>query len=230
MDTLSEELWEPAKVFFEERKHAGEEGRKWTGWEEELRDCGEEDPALALPTLLRTLGPSSIALYKHILGRQRVLFYTAPPVARAGALCRAAADMALRLQLSPPPNLELSPKAKDGVPLLGMVTLHDLDRLEKASGEGRGWIACTTDALFLERPQYYDLVVDLSPKTGARPALFVSRPIPGAPSRGATHRLQSTRFTWSDVRLVRVSIKQSYVIDTYSAAVDRTRAYPFSRR
>ena len=226
MDTLPDEQWEPARTFFDERKHVDEE-RKWAGWEEELRDCGEEDPALALPTLLRTLGPSSIALYKHILGRQRILFYTAPPVARAGALCRAAADMAMRLQLSPPSHLEMSPKAKDGVPVLGMVTLHDLDRLESASGEGRGWIACTTDALFLERPQYYDLVIDLTPRSGTRPALFVSRPLPGAPQRGATHRLQTTRFTWSDVRLVRITARLSCEWDAYFQIVDRTRAHPF---
>ncbi|KAH9058903.1 hypothetical protein EDB83DRAFT_2388249 [Lactarius deliciosus] len=32
--------------------------------------------------------------------------------------------------------------------------------LERDSQTGRGWIACTTDAVFLEKPQYYDLHID----------------------------------------------------------------------
>ncbi|KAH8996047.1 hypothetical protein EDB92DRAFT_118800 [Lactarius akahatsu] len=34
--------------------------------------------------------------------------------------------------------------------------------LERESRTGRGWIACTTDAVLLEKPQYYDLVIDLT--------------------------------------------------------------------
>ena len=62
----------------------------------------------------------------------------------------------------------LKGKSKEPVKILGVVTLHDLDRLEAESKTGRGWIACTTDAIFLEKPAYYDLVIDLT--TAATPS------------------------------------------------------------
>ncbi|KAJ2936099.1 hypothetical protein H1R20_g994, partial [Candolleomyces eurysporus] len=44
-----------------------------------------------------------------------------------------------------------------------MVTLHDLLSTKLEDSEtGQGWIACTTDALFLEKPSYYDLLIDLT--------------------------------------------------------------------
>ena len=49
--------------------------------------------------------------------------------------------------------------------VLGMVTLNDITSLEAESATGRGWIACTTDALFMEKPQYYDLIIDLTTST-----------------------------------------------------------------
>jgi hypothetical protein len=49
-----------------------------------------------------------------------------------------------------------------------------MDMLERESRTGRGWIACTTDALFLEKPQYYDLVIDLT--TYASERLASARP------------------------------------------------------
>ena len=52
------------------------------------------------------------------------------------------------------------------IPVLGQVTLSDLGRLEEETKKGNGWIACTTDAIFLERPECYDLVVDLSSMKG----------------------------------------------------------------
>jgi len=81
--------WEPARIFFEERKlkraDLGGAG-DWTGWSEELDGAFSETidshPSLHLPHLLRILGPSSLTLYKHILGRKRVLIYTLPRVPR----------------------------------------------------------------------------------------------------------------------------------------------------
>lgn len=110
--------------------------------------------------------------------------------------------------------------------MLGMVTLSDLDRMQKEGASGRGWIACmlptyfhsislfilfnssgTTDAIFLEKPSHYDLLIDLTastPNKATRPAFFSSRPVPssGMSSRGPTHRLSSVRFAWSDIKLV----------------------------
>ena len=64
----------------------------------------------------------------------------------------------------------------------------------------------TTDALFLEKPQYYDLVIDtttFSPERVSRPNLQLSVREPNGRSRRPSYRLSTVRFTWSDVKLVR---------------------------
>lgn len=78
-----------------------------------------------------------------------------------------------------------------------MVTLSDMSRL----GSESGWIACTTDAIFLEKPSCYDLLIDMT-YSGPRPAFYASKPIIPPPPRGQTHRLSTTRFAWSDIKLV----------------------------
>jgi hypothetical protein len=176
-------------------------------------------PTLHLPHLLRVLGPSSLTLYKHVLGRRRILIYTQPPVEAACFLCQVAADMCFEDQTTPLSEDEtpgatpqLKGKHKEGINVLGTVTLHDIDMLERESLTGRGWIACTTDALFLEKPQHYDLVIDLT--TYASERLATARPglqlvIQEPSSRRPTYRLSTVRFTWSDVKLVRMSFHRT---------------------
>ncbi|GJE95274.1 hypothetical protein PsYK624_114570 [Phanerochaete sordida] len=191
-------------------------------------------PTLHLPHLLRALGPSSLTLYKHILGRRRVLIYTAPPVEPACVLCQVAADMCFEAQTTPSFNLDepsafgftsaakgkLKDKACAGVKVLGVVTLHDLDRLKAESMDGRGWVACTTDAIFLEKPEYYDLLVDLTvtPIRGGRPAMASPKTSSSdsSPFGREKYKLSAVRFTWSDVklwteldRLVQLSLDES---------------------
>jgi hypothetical protein len=60
--------------------------------------------------------------------------------------------------------------------------------------------AGTTDAIFLEKPQYYDLVIDLTTSTPmkvSRPTFYASRSV----SQGK-FKLSVIRFAWSDVKLV----------------------------
>jgi len=106
----------------------------------------DSNPTLHLPHLLRILGPSSLTLYKHVLGRKRILFYTLPPVEVACILCQVAADLCYENQLGVNPNEiqtgRLKGKHKDPINVLGMITLADLNRLEVESRTGRGWIAC----------------------------------------------------------------------------------------
>ncbi|KAI6145014.1 hypothetical protein BKA82DRAFT_652193 [Pisolithus tinctorius] len=231
--------WEPARAFFEERmvRRADLRGAgQWRGWSYELDNPAvaptPSTPTLHLPHLLRILGPSTLTLYKHVLGRRRILIYTLPPVEPACVLCHVAADLCFEAQCktfyggSGPHDTDdeegehsdgsgargsglptrLSGRSREGITVLGMVTLSDLDKMHHEGKTGRGWIACTTDAIFLEKPSYYDLVIDLTTSTplrSTRPTLYVSKPIhqqsPG--SRGPTHRLSLVRFTWSDVRL-----------------------------
>jgi hypothetical protein len=183
------------------------------------------NPTLHLPHLLRVLGPSSLTLYKHVLGRRRILVYTQPPIEPAGIFCQVAADMCFEDQTalgSPEGSAASRPrlkgKQKDGISVLGVVTLHDIGLLESESMTGRGWIACasffqgafvlptfcfsvgTTDALFLEKPQYYDLVIDMT--TFSRPSLQLSVRESNGRSLKPSYRLSTIRFTWSDVKLV----------------------------
>ncbi|KAJ7075267.1 hypothetical protein B0H15DRAFT_867468 [Mycena belliarum] len=210
--------WEPARAFFNERRvvraDLGGAG-DWNGWSHELLerlddDFTEQNPTVHLPHLLRILGPSSLTLYKHVVGRRRILIYTLPPVEAASILCQVAADMAYEHQVeydtSPgSPSSRLHGKCKDGISVLGMVTLNDLDRLHQEGTTGRGWVACTTDAIFLEKPSCYDLLIDLTtstPNKATRPTFYSSRPVqPTSPARGPTHRLSVVRFAWSDIKL-----------------------------
>ncbi|KZT66324.1 hypothetical protein DAEQUDRAFT_813671 [Daedalea quercina L-15889] len=209
--------WEPARVFFEERKvrqpDLGGAG-DWRGWGAELERDGatlDTDPTIHLPHLLRILGPSSLTLYKHVLGRRRILIYTLPPVEAACILCQVAADICYQWQngdadapidhdTQPAPRLK--GKSIEGVKVLGMITLNDLSKLDEESKSGRGWIACTTDAIFLERPSYYDLLIDLRTSTpNTRPTFYVTKPYEQSGSKMPSYRLSVARFTWSDVKL-----------------------------
>jgi hypothetical protein len=61
----------------------------------------------------------------------------------------------------------------------------------------------TTDAIFLEKPNLYDLLIDLTSPSQSRPhrpALSVSRPVESSNGR-KSYKLQTVRFTWSDVKL-----------------------------
>ncbi|EJF59440.1 hypothetical protein DICSQDRAFT_65039 [Dichomitus squalens LYAD-421 SS1] len=227
-DTMepTDEDWDPAREFFEQRKvrqtlddssasTSSSTGSNWRGWAAELDGSRSDSaPTVHLPHLLRILGPSSLTLYKHILGRRRVLIITLPPVEAACILCQVAADTCYEEQVSelvstidPSENEESEPrrlkgKSTSGIKVLGMVTLNDLDKLAFESKSGRGWIACTTDSIFLDKPSYYDLLIDLRSATpNTRPAFYVAKPVDQLNGRGPTHRLSSVRFTWSDVRL-----------------------------
>ncbi|KAF5375835.1 hypothetical protein D9615_008178 [Tricholomella constricta] len=217
----TEDQWEPARVFFEERKvrraDLGGLG-DWYGWSHELKEIETDPPAnptFHLPHLLRILGPSSLTMYKHVLGRRRILIYTLPPVEAACILCQVAADICYEAQLDNSPEGHqtshphigrLKGRCKEPINVLGMVTLSDMDRLHSESLTGRGWIACTTDAIFLEKPSCYDLLIDLTtstPNKATRPTFYASKPIPPQPgnSRSPTHRLSTIRFAWSDIKL-----------------------------
>ena len=189
------------------------------------------NPTVHLPHLLRILGLSTITLYKHILGRKRILIYTLPPVEAAGILCQVAADMCYEDQVDydpssdlcdPPagldaggsrvdgPSLRLKGRTRESIRVLGMITLSDLDMLKSEDNCRRGWIACTTDAIYLDKPSLYDLVVDLTtstPSKSSRPTLYLSRPTEWTEDgRGRNHKLSQVGFTWSDVKVVSIFV------------------------
>ncbi|KAF9074596.1 hypothetical protein BDP27DRAFT_1416010 [Rhodocollybia butyracea] len=199
-DTLqpSETDWEATREYFDEHKM-------------ESTDLGGKPGPIksnvASSSSVADTGPSTLTLYKHVIGRKRILIYTLPPVEAACIFCHVAADFCYEQQVETGSN-RLSGKSKEGISVLGMITLSDVDRLEAVGKTGRGWIACTTDAIFLERPSYYDLLIDLTtstPDKATRPTFYSSLPIPAqqaSSSRSPTHCLSTIRFTWSDVKLV----------------------------
>ena len=122
----------------------------------------ESNPALHLTHLLRILGPSALTLYKHVLGRRRILIYTLPPVEAACILCQVAADMCYENQVDEGSEGDgqtpaiggqiLRGKYKESIDVLGMVTLSDMDMLYSNGRTSRGWIAC----------EYLVVVLDVS--------------------------------------------------------------------
>ena len=115
--------WAPARAFFEARRAGSGSGSaggagEWRGWDAELgcagsgtgaggpgaganAQCDDSNPTVHLPHLLQVLGPSCLTLYKHVLGRRRVLIYTLPPVEAACVLCQVAADLCYEEQIAP---------------------------------------------------------------------------------------------------------------------------------
>ena len=251
--------WSPAESYFEQRRDSQADSSDpgvWRGWSDELYSVSasaivapiptrrviyhqpnisiQPDPDFYsstphLPHLLRILGVSTITLYKHILGRKRILIYTLPPVEPSGILCQVAADMCYEDQVdydptldqrSPPVGLDtggsridgsslrLKGRTRESIKVLGMVTLSDLDMLQSEDSCRRGWVACTTDAIFLEKPSCYDLVIDLTtstPSKTSRPTLYLSRPTEWTEDgKGRRHKLSQVRFTWSDLKVVSI--------------------------
>ncbi|KAG8792032.1 hypothetical protein FRC12_007465 [Ceratobasidium sp. 428] len=130
----------------------------------------------------------------------------APVVEPACVLARVAADICFgwRSEIDP---------AGDGpegaIPVLGMVGLDAIEKLGEDSLKRSGWIACTTERIFFEKPHLYDLVVDLSPSLLAhsptavpassgddKPVLSVSVPS----TSSSSYKLAPTRPTFSDLK------------------------------
>src|SRR5260221_9764457 len=138
-------------------------------------------------------------LYKHVLGRKRIFIYTQPPVELACMLCQVAADICFEDQTAldsvegaTVPRPCLMGKQKEGINVLGVVTLHNIGRLERES-ETR-----------------HDLVIDttsVSPEWASRPGLQLSVRESNSRLRRPSYRPSTIRFTWSDVKLVRSQLQ-----------------------
>lgn len=112
-------------------------------------------------------------------------------------------------------SLRLKGRTRESIRVLGMVTLSDLDILQSDENCRRGWVACTTDAIYLEKPSLYDLVIDLTTSTPSKtscPTLYLSLPTEWAEDgKGRNHKLSSVRFTWSDVKVVSILCRRIFV-------------------
>lgn len=232
--------WAPAVAFFESRKlRTPISSTQWKDWETELQPLSSSsvnDPILHLPHLLNLFGPSFVTIYKHVLGRRRIMLYTAPPIEGAGILSQLLADLCLEDQLgsgyggtgeiSDDWRGRPTSRSGRGIVNLGTVTLHDMDRLEEQSSAHQGWIACTTDALFLEKQKSYDLLIDTTAamsRKGARPILYSSNPDASGSRQSQRHNI--VRFTWSDLKLW---MEIDRVLQVAAALSPKTRCCKFS--
>jgi len=92
-------------------------------------------PAFHLSHVLHILGISSLTLFKHALGRRRILIHTNPPVESACLLAQLAAVISSGEEGAAGVHTQR-------ISVLGVVGLTDLARIEKESSRGNGWIAC----------------------------------------------------------------------------------------
>jgi len=95
-----------------------------------------DHPAFHLSHVLRILGISSLTIFKHALGRRRVLIYTQPPVEPACLLAQLAAVISSGEEGD-------SGVVTNRIGVLGVVGLIDIHRIERETESGRGWIACS---------------------------------------------------------------------------------------
>ncbi|KAH9052326.1 hypothetical protein EDB87DRAFT_1692384 [Lactarius vividus] len=133
-------------------------------------------PTLHLPHLLRMLGPFSLTLYDHD-------------------------QMTKGLGMSTTPQFK--GKQKEGINVLTIVTLHNIDTLKQESRTSHSWIACTIDAMFLEK-----LALRPGHRLNFLHTLCCATMCPGLQpvikepyARRLTYRLSTSCFTWSDVKL-----------------------------
>lgn len=164
-----------------------------------------------MPALISAIGPIFPGLIKRLLQpSSRLLIFSSPPTFPASSL---AYNLSLLIQstLSSIGNQRISPHLL----VRGIIGLHDISRLSdenklRTSGEfGNGWIAWTTDKLLLEKPELYDLLLDLTPiastesefKNPSLPKLFSTLQVKDKKSSRMKFQLKSQSWTAKELAL-----------------------------
>ncbi|KAG0262519.1 hypothetical protein BG011_010102 [Mortierella polycephala] len=126
---------------------------------QEAEDIPASHPSQHFLELVQTMGPAVSVLWKAALLKKRILIYTPPPIEAA---CLAVYNICLMASV-PFGVTSASPiRSSERIQPLFCVGIHDIDVLMAFRG---GYVACTTDKLFLFKPQLYDVFVDLSAST-----------------------------------------------------------------
>ncbi|KAK4545309.1 hypothetical protein LTR36_003489 [Oleoguttula mirabilis] len=120
-----------------------------------------DHPALYMPALLDAFGPLLFPLYRAALLRKRILLLGSPPVQLN---CNVVYILSVLSSIPHPVNDLLQP---DTEPLfrtqpLFSVGIPDIPVLSSHSSKS-GWLATTTDDILGEKPQLWDLLVELAP-------------------------------------------------------------------
>ncbi|TIC37851.1 hypothetical protein E3Q09_00517 [Wallemia mellicola] len=121
----------------------------------------------ALAFLLDLLGPLLLLLFRFLLARKRVVVFFRPTEGRGVGWISTALDTLAKILNEVDDGVSNQTRTN----IIGNIGLIDLDRLKDIEG---GFVASTTDALLLEKPQVYDAIIDLSPKV-KYPSLYISQ-------------------------------------------------------
>ncbi|KAF9184165.1 hypothetical protein BGZ51_003529 [Haplosporangium sp. Z 767] len=167
---------------------------------QEAEDIPASHPSQHFLELIQTMGPAVSILWKAALLKKRILIYTPPPIEAA---CLAVYNICLMASV-PFGVTSASPiRSSERIQPLFCVGIHDIDTLVAVRG---GYVACTTDKLFLFKPQLYDVLVDLS-------ALNVQ-------ARYSTHKMAHPK-----IKLVKMVREEQSLLDIGPHFVDRRRYY-----
>ncbi|KAG0376303.1 hypothetical protein BGX24_007936 [Mortierella sp. AD032] len=111
--------------------------------------------------LVESFGPSVYTLWKAALSRKRILIYTPPPIE---STCLAVYNICLMATI-PSGELQLAQtRSNERLQPLFCVGIQDIDNMASLRG---GYVACTTEKLFMFKLHLFDLVVDLSATSGS---------------------------------------------------------------
>ncbi|KAK9240319.1 hypothetical protein V1525DRAFT_395610 [Lipomyces kononenkoae] len=149
-------------------------------------------PAHSLPSFLDTFGPLVFKVWKAALTRERILIVGDVPIEQG---CQFVYDIAMLANI-PNSIAELLPIPAYRIRPLYAIGIYDLEYIKSLSSlppaeEARqrkhspfyGWIAYTTDKILLDKPDLYDVVIQLPPLAASMhaaasvaPAVAHSRP------------------------------------------------------
>ncbi|KAI8604737.1 hypothetical protein EDD21DRAFT_193702 [Dissophora ornata] len=128
----------------------------------ETDDIPPSHPSHHFLRLVQTMGPSVYSLWKAALLKKRILIYTPLPIEAA---CLSVYNICLMATI-PSGATSIPPgRSSERIQPLFCVGIYDIDHMSDIRG---GYVACTTDKLFLSKPQLYDVLVDLSAASNPR--------------------------------------------------------------
>ncbi|KAG0202429.1 hypothetical protein BGX33_009715 [Mortierella sp. NVP41] len=180
--------------------------------------------------LVESLGPSVYTLWKAALTRKRILIYTPPPIE---STCLTVYNICLMATI-PSGELPLAQtRSSERLQPLFCVGIHDIDHMTSLRG---GFVACTTDKLFLYKPHLFDVLVDLSAASGSavaytspketRPSLSIVKEIKGQLALEATepHLVDRRRYFALMQQLARYQRRQDWMQKRLIEEISETEA------
>ena len=134
------------------------------------------DPVTYLCAMNRFLGPLFVPLIKLLqLPKKRLLLYCPAPVERGAIVAFNLAEIVHAAYVH-------AGRAPGDVRVRGLVSLHDLAALQREAeqdADDRAWVAWTSDKIFMDKLEVFDVFLDVSAFAypGAAPRVPLARPL-----------------------------------------------------